>query len=295
VWRKTAIIDAGGWQAETLTEDLDLSYRAFLRGWKAHYVRDVEAPAELPVSFSAFRQQQHRWARGSLECARKLLPEVWNASLPLPTKLEATLHLTGYAVHLLLFALVLLYPLVVLLSQRYPQLISLFGIAFMFNATAFAPTTLFVFAQSQLGRRWWVKLPAIFFLTAFGSGMMVNTLRAAVQAFSDKDRVFKRTPKFGIVEKGQRWVRHRYQLRLDPIVYLEFGLAMVNFGTAILALQAGNWIIGLYAAIFCFGLLFTSGMSVIQSLAVYRSDRQNIQEPQRLSAPLKKVHSPVQE
>src|SRR5450759_10179 len=82
VWRRAAIIDAGGWQHDTLTEDLDLSYRAFLRGWQAVYLRDVVVPAELPVTFSAFRRQQHRWARGSLECAMNLLPRVWKADQP---------------------------------------------------------------------------------------------------------------------------------------------------------------------------------------------------------------------
>ncbi|NJN80236.1 MAG: glycosyltransferase [Anaerolineales bacterium] len=78
VWRKSAILDAGGWQADTLTEDMDLSYRVFLRGWSAKYAGDVEAPAELPVSFTAYRRQQYRWARGSLECAIKYIPTIGN-------------------------------------------------------------------------------------------------------------------------------------------------------------------------------------------------------------------------
>jgi cellulose synthase/poly-beta-1,6-N-acetylglucosamine synthase-like glycosyltransferase len=221
VWRRQAIEDAGGWRADTLTEDLDLSYRAFLKGWQAVYLRDLEAPAELPVSFSAYRRQQHRWARGSLECAVKLLPQVWNAPISLPMKIEATLHLTGYGVHLLLFSLVVLYPFVLLLSRYYPALISLFGIALIFNATAFAPTIFFVAAQQQLGRSWWRQIPLILFITALGAGMMMNTVRAALQIIGRRAVIFERTPKFGIARKGQEWANNLYQLRLDPLVFVE--------------------------------------------------------------------------
>jgi len=270
VWRRGTIEAVGGWQADTLTEDLDLSYRAYLKGWRGVYLRDLEAPAELPVNFNAYRRQQHRWARGSLECARKFLPEVWNAPLPLPAKIEATLHLTGYGVHLLLFALVILYPLVLILSQRYASLISLFGIAFIFNATAFAPTAFFAVAQHQLGVRWWKRLPAILFVSSLGAGMMANTLRAAMQAFGSSPKIFERTPKFGIVRKRQDWTSYHYQLKLDSIVFWEIALAMVNLLTILLAAQAHNWVIAVYAAIFCTGLAFTSGTSIVQALAVRR-------------------------
>ena len=272
VWRRAAIDAAGGWRADTLTEDLDLSYRAFLNGWGGIYLRDVIVSAELPVSFSAYRRQQHRWAKGSLECAIKLIPQVWKAPLRLHQKLQATLHLTGYGVHLLLFALTLLYPLVLLLSFRYPALISLFGIAFVFNATAFAPTIFFVIAQQQLGRRWWRLLPVILFITALGAGMMLNTVRAALKirrgAAGD---TFERTPKFGIAHKKQEWKNHVYQLRLDPLVYYELIMAMWNAGTVWLAVQQANWVIAVYATLFTLGLLFTSGVTIAQAVAVRRS------------------------
>ena len=108
---------------------------------------------------NAFRRQQHRWARGSLECALKFLAPVRRSNQPLPLKIEATLHLTGYAVHLLLFALTLLYPAVLLLSQQYPQLMILFGVAYAFNLTALAPTTFFIIGQQKLGKQWWRLLP----------------------------------------------------------------------------------------------------------------------------------------
>ena len=270
VWRRTAIQDAGGWTAETLTEDLDLSYRAFLRGWEALYLRDVEVPAELPVSFSAYRRQQHRWASGSLQCALKLLPQIWNAPLPMATKVEATLHLTGYGVHILLFTLSLLYPFILALSQHYPNLISLFGIAVLFNATAFAPTMFFLAAQKQLTKGWWRRLPSILIISVLGVGMMLNTIRAALLVLSKRRSAFDRTPKFGILEKSQDWMDHRYQLRLPPIVFYELGFACFNIATILYAISVNNWIIAVYAALFSAGLLFTSLFTIAQTININR-------------------------
>jgi cellulose synthase/poly-beta-1,6-N-acetylglucosamine synthase-like glycosyltransferase len=273
VWRRKAIEDAGGWTAETLTEDLDLSYRAFLNGWEAVYRRDIEVRSELPVSFSAYRRQQHRWARGSFECALKLIPQVWQSPIPLINKMEATLHLTGYGVHILLFALGILYPLILLLSQRYANLISLFGLAAIFNATAIAPTVFFLVAQDQLERRWWRHVPTILFISAMGAGMMLNTVRAAMQAFRGSQGAFERTPKFGIDRKKQKWYRRRYQLKLDPIVFFELIFALLNLSTAVYAYQIQNWVIAFYAILFSAGLLFTAGTSFIQSLSVRSQTR----------------------
>lgn len=271
VWRRTALYDAGGWTADTLTEDLDLSYRAYLRGWKGQYLRDVEVRAELPVNFSAYRRQQHRWARGSLECALKLSAQIWQAAIPLKHKVQATLHLTGYGVHLLLFALTLLYPFVLLLSQQYADWVVLFGLAYFFNLTALAPSIFFTVGQQQLGRRWWLLLPKILFIMVLGSGLMLNTVRAALQILFKSKTVFERTAKFGIEEKKQDWTRKRYQLRLDPIVYLELLLALYNFVTLWLAIRLANWAIAFYATLFGTGLLFVAMMSIIQAIAVYRN------------------------
>jgi hypothetical protein len=266
VWRKAAILDAGGWKAETLTEDLDLSYRAFLRGWSARYAGEVEVQAELPVSFTAYRRQQHRWARGSFECAVRYLPLIWNSDVPLPRKLQSSLHLTGYGVHLLLFALVILYPLVLAISAHYPSLVSLFGIAIGFSFTAFAPTVLFIVAQYSLRKRWLGLLPAIFFMTLLGAGMMVNTLRAALQVWLGRQAAFERTPKYGIVRAKQTWDTHRYFVTVDMLIVFEFALALFNLWTVWLGWQSSNWLIMFYAGIFAVGLIFTSGFTAAQAI-----------------------------
>jgi cellulose synthase/poly-beta-1,6-N-acetylglucosamine synthase-like glycosyltransferase len=254
VWRRAALEAAGGWHDDTLTEDLDLSYRAFLAGWHAGYLSDVESPAELPVSMAAFRRQQHRWARGSLECAAKHIPTIWRSDQPLKNKVSATLHLTGYVIHLLLLALSLLYPLLVLVSGRHPQLFSLLGFLGIFNLTTLAPTLLFTIGQRQVGRRWLRQIPSVLLLSVFGSGLMVNTARAAWQAFTKQPAAFERTPKFGVRERNEHWLHLRYQLALDRIVFVELALAALNVTSCVLAVQRHFWAVAVYAAIFAAGL-----------------------------------------
>src|SRR5207244_13546184 len=119
VWRRRAIEDAGGWQHDTVAEDLDLSYRAQLRGWEAVYLPDLITYAELPVTVSSYRCQQRRWAAGSIACAVKLLPSLLRAQIPLGVKIEGTLHLTGYMTHACLLTMFLLQPLALYSSQRF--------------------------------------------------------------------------------------------------------------------------------------------------------------------------------
>ncbi len=272
VWRKAAIEDAGGWQAHTLTEDLDLSYRAFLKGWRAVYLHDLAVPGEVPLTFAAYRRQQHRWARGSLESALILIPQIWEGNFPLRMKLEATLHLTGYGVQLLLLAMCLIYPLVAILSNRISGFGSLFGVALVFNLTALAPTLFFAAAQHQLKRPWWKMFPTILFATAFGSGMMLNTLRAALEVMGEKGREFERTPKYGLTARGQPWRHSGYKLKLDKIIFAEIALGLFNLASCLLALQLHNWLIAVYAFVFAAGLLFDAGYTVTQSIyALQRS------------------------
>jgi cellulose synthase/poly-beta-1,6-N-acetylglucosamine synthase-like glycosyltransferase len=270
VWRRKTIEDAGNWRSDTLSEDLDLSYRAFLHGWRAVYLRDVVSPAELPVSMSAFRRQQHRWARGSLECAARYIPQIWNRPLPFSRKFEATLHLTGYGVHLLLCALVLLHPIVLLLSLRYETILSLFGIGIFFNLSTFAQAFFILFAQQQMRNRWWRFIPLLYFIAAAGAGMMVNTARAAFEILIGKRVAFERTPKFAITRKDQDWLRRRYQIKLDSIVFFELAFACLNALTLAMAFINHNYIIAFYALLFLSGLIFVSGLTILQAILVSR-------------------------
>jgi cellulose synthase/poly-beta-1,6-N-acetylglucosamine synthase-like glycosyltransferase len=273
VWRRRALLDVGGWQDDTLTEDLDVSYRAFMAGWRAGYLREVEAPAELPVSMSAYRRQQHRWARGSFECAVKHLPPLWRSELPFARKVSATLHLTGYFIHLLLLVLSLLYPVILLVAEPHPELFALLGVLGIFNLTTLAPTLMFTVGQRQVGRRWLLQLPTVMVLSVLGCGMMVNTARAGYQTVRGGPAAFERTPKFGVRSRRDDWRRLRYQLGLDWIVYVELGFAAMNATTSVLAFANGLWVIGIYAAIFALGLGTVAGASIRQTVTTARAQR----------------------
>jgi hypothetical protein len=257
VWRREALVDAGGWSDDTLTEDLDISYRAFLRGWRAGFLRDVECPAELPVSFAAYRRQQHRWARGSFECAIKHLPSIWRSSVSPLRKVHATFHLLGYSIHLMLLSLTLLYPILLLATIGHPGALSMFGFITLFNLTALAPLVLFIAAQHRLGRRWWVAIPSVLLLTMLGAGMMANTGRAAWQAVRGQPGVFERTPKFGLRGEKVDWLRLRYQPQFDGLVLVEAGLAALNVATASAAIARGSWAMAFYSGLFAAGLVFS--------------------------------------
>ena len=270
IWRKAALEAIGGWQADTLTEDLDISYRAYLQGWVGRYARDIVVPAELPVHFSGFRRQQHRWARGSLECARKHIPQIWREPLSLGRKIQATLHLTGYAIHLLMLIMVLLYPAILTITRSHPGLLSLFGIGYLFNLSAVAPIVLFATGQQQIGRSWRRLLPQLLFVMIAGVGLMVNTARAALQILLRRADSFERTAKFGIQGQRQLWTNKRYQLGLDPIVFWELSLVFYIAWTIYLAWQLQNWPIVIYGLLMSAGLLFAVGMTIMHALAVRR-------------------------
>ena len=267
IWRKSAIVDAGGWKADTLTEDMDLSYRAFLHGWSARYAGEVEVPAELPVSFTAYRRQQYRWARGSLECAIRYIPVIWKSKFSLARKFQATLHLTGYALHLLTFVLILLYPFLLLFATKYPTLLAPVGVGLVMNFLVFAPAIYFIVAQQLLRRRWFLSLPLIFLMSIFSSGMILNTLRAALQIVQKRVVPFERTPKYAITNRAQPWAESRYRVKIDSLVFFEILLSFFNVWTAWFAWKTSHYLIMIFTFLFAVGLFFSSGLTLMQTLS----------------------------
>jgi len=275
VWRTEAIADAGGWKADTLTEDLDLSYRAYLAGWRAVYLEDLVVPAEVPAAISGFRRQQHRWARGSIECAVRLLPQVWRSSqASLGTKMQATLHLLAYGIHLMLLMLTIIYPFVIELAVRQPRFTTLYGAAYLLALSSLAPTIFFVTGRRQAGLPWLRELPRILVVSIFGSGLMVNTARAALQILTRPNPEFERTAKFGL-ESGDadagEWTNKRYQLDVDRIVFAEAALGVYSFWAASRAFDAGNWGIFIWTVLFGCGLLGVVITTVGHSFAIWRN------------------------
>ena len=231
LWRKSCIVESGGWQHDTLTEDLDLSYRAQLEGWRFVFLNDVVTPAELPVDMNGFKSQQHRWTKGSIQTCKKLLPRIWRSALPLPIKVEATAHLTSNFAYLLLACLcVLLHP-----SAGGPQSgwlrVLLFDFPIFLTASA-SVAVFYICAQRELHPRTWMKeillLPA---LIALGVGLSINNARAVLEAVFNYQSEFKRTPKYGIERKSQTWRSCRYMplKSLLPIVEIGFGIYFSYF------------------------------------------------------------------
>ncbi|HEX7809577.1 MAG TPA: glycosyltransferase family 2 protein, partial [Thermoanaerobaculia bacterium] len=196
IWRRDAIEDAGGWSSSTLTEDLDLSYRAQLAGWEFAFVNDVEIPAELPAALSGFQDQQHRWAKGSLQTARKLLGAIARSDAERSVKTEAFFHLTNNTAYLLSLALALLIVPALLLRYKY-QLLWTFAIDFALFAMSSGSVLLFY----REGQRW-AGRPApswreLFAVLPVGVGMSVRNASAVIEGLVQKGGHFKRTPKAG--------------------------------------------------------------------------------------------------
>jgi len=231
LWRKSCIVDAGGWQHDTLTEDLDLSYRAQLVGWKFIFLADVVTPAELPVDMNGFKSQQHRWTKGSVQTCKKLLPRIWRSDLPFPIKLEATGHLVSNFAYLLLACLcVLLHPSV---GGPAPGWMRTFLIDIpIFLAASVSVAVFYICTQRALHPGTWMKeillLPC---LLALGIGLSLNNARAVLEAIFNHQSEFTRTPKYGIESRSQRWQACKYRplKSLLPIAELGFALYFSYF------------------------------------------------------------------
>ena len=198
IWRRTCIEEGGNWSSDTLAEDLDLSYRAQLKGWKFHYLEDVEVPAELPFTMSALRTQQFRWTKGAAEAAFKLLKRLWRSKLTLDTKIEGTFHLTGHFVFpFVLIVTILHVPLLLLdhLGQEGPGELyfGLLGIGLLGFVGFFLAQ---LFAQRALYPNWHKR---VFFFPLFMAGTMgmaLSNTGALFEAIRGKKTAFVRTPKF---------------------------------------------------------------------------------------------------
>src|SRR5712671_929415 len=226
LWRRSCIVESGGWQHDTLTEDLDLSYRAQLEGWKFVFLNDVVTPAELPVDMNGFKSQQHRWTKGSIQTCKKLLPRIWRSDLPFAIKAEATGHLVSNFAYLLLACLcVLLHP-----STGGPQSgwVRTFLIDVPIFLTASVSVAIFyVCAQRELHPRTWMKqmllLPC---LLALGIGLSLNNARAVLEAIINHQSDFTRTPKYGIERGTQSWRGCKYRALKSTLPFAELAFAL---------------------------------------------------------------------
>jgi cellulose synthase/poly-beta-1,6-N-acetylglucosamine synthase-like glycosyltransferase len=252
VWRTEAIKDAGGWQSDTLTEDVDLSFRAQLAGWQARYLPEVEAPAELPPQMAAFKRQQARWATGAAQCLVKLAGSLLRGEsaarseggptqrtipgLSWPARLESLLHLSVWIAHPM--SLVLLLLLVPMLLGQIPVTLNLT----MFWLMALGPIFAYALSQRHLHADWKRRMIASMpVLALIGTGLALSNTVAIARGLLARNRTFQRTPKFHIEGRGDRWAGNRYALSFEWTVVGELLLALYALGAVVVAVVAGNY------------------------------------------------------
>jgi len=259
LWRRAAIDDVGGWQADTLTEDLDLSYRAQLRGWRIGYLPDVIVPAELPAQMDAFKQQQFRWAKGTMQTLRKLLHRLWQADIPWRVRLEAMIHLASYAVHPLMLMLLLLTPLIGMWAgavQRFFPWSSLI---------AFGPPLLYSVAETADMPHLRDRLRVLPLLLLLGYGLSLNNSLAVVEGLIGRGGDFHRTPKFNLHDRVGHWADSAYAMQHSSIAWGEISLAGYALGAIVVLWPKDGWVTIPWMMCYVAGYLFIAGLSFVQS------------------------------
>ena len=250
MWRVSAIADAGGWEHDTLTEDLDLSYRAQLKGWKFVYREDVVSPSELPEFVSAVRAQQYRWAKGTVQTARKLLKRVLSADLTLAQRAEAFFHMTPHFAYPLLVSLsVLLLPALVLMPATNAFMMLIVDMP-LCVATTGSLAAFYMLAESAQGRSRLGALKRLPMLIALGTGLAPHLTRAVWDGLNGMAGEFVRTPKQGVNAD-------RYRAKTS-LPLLETGLAVISFGSFVASIQTGHWFATPFAALFTIGYVYVA-------------------------------------
>jgi len=267
IWRRSAIEDAGGWSARTLTEDLDLSYRAQLRGWRARYIEAVVVEQELPVGIGAYRRQQARWATGSFQCAFLLLGRILGGALPARVKWQALVHLCSYSVPVLVLLQLACYPL--LLSPGRPSgPLALNALPLLLNGMGLAPLVAFAVAQHRRGRGWWHGLAGLG-CQVVGAGLSLTIAIAFIRSFWPAGE-FERTPKYRIERAGQPWGAGAYGRRPDLFAFVELGLAAAALSLALTAFISGQLMMGVYSVVVGGGFLYLAATGLAQSFWIRR-------------------------
>jgi cellulose synthase/poly-beta-1,6-N-acetylglucosamine synthase-like glycosyltransferase len=226
IWRKSCIEDAGNWHADTLTEDLDLSFRAQLNGWKFIFLKDYTSPAELPSEINALKSQQFRWTKGAIETAKKVLPLVWKSAVPLRIKLYSTFHLTNNIVFpFILLAAILNVPLIFIKNSGGHEIYFAFMSIFVL---AFISTFLFyLYSQKDIHPDWRKRIVLFPVFMAGSMGFALNNSRAVFEGLLNRKSEFVRTPKFKVVGETDTWIGKKYlSKKIDFAVIVELILAI---------------------------------------------------------------------
>ncbi|MBN8584969.1 MAG: glycosyltransferase [Ignavibacteria bacterium] len=263
VWRKECIFDAGNWEADTLTEDLDLSYRAQLKGWKFKYLTDFTTPSEVPSEINSLKSQQFRWTKGAIETARKMLFRVWAAKLPLKTKIMCTFHLTNNIVFpFILVACLLNMPIVLIkntgLYDTYFIFMSVFVLAFI------ASFLFYLYSQKDVYEDWRSRILLFPVFMAGSMGFAINNTKAVFEALINKKSEFVRTPKYGIEGDKDKWQDKKYVHKkfVKFSVVLELIIALYSLACVVVSA------VTLQISAIPFQLMYTFGFGLVAYLSI---------------------------
>ena len=266
IWRRSAIEEAGGWEHNTLTEDLDLSYRAQMKGWKFVFLPGLTAPAEIPVDMNSFKSQQYRWAKGSIQTCRKILPMILAGNWPLAVKIESFFHLTANISYPLMVLLgLLLFPaLIIRFHQGWFELLLLDLPLFM--AATFSVSSFYVVSQREVYADWKSRLKYLPFLMSVGIGLSVSNSKAVLEALLGIRSPFLRTPKFNIQSPRENWRAKKYRARVGFLPCLEVALGIYFALMVLYAIDTEIYGTIPFLLLFMVGYLYTGLMSLFQPL-----------------------------
>ena len=240
VWRKEAIEDAGGWQSDTLTEDLDLSYRAQLRGWKFVYREDIGSPAELPVAMNALKSQQYRWMKGAAECARKLFVSVLRTpGLSFLMKLHAFFHLFSSATFILVLLLGVMSVPLIYVRNQHPEwewvfrVINLFQFNLLILIAFYGIPVWFLKGSNKARLVWYFPM-----YSSLMMGLSLHNTIAVIEGYIGRKTPFIRTPKFNVKTTGDSWAANKYiNRRVGWLTIIEGLLTFYFLGGLVLAIH----------------------------------------------------------
>ncbi len=262
IWKRDCIEDAGGWHTATLVEDLDLSYRAQMKGWKCVFLPDIVVDAELPAQMNAAKRQQFRWAKGSIQCATKLLYDITaKRKISVETKVQAFVQLTRHIVYPLMLIQFLALP-ILLAGQVNLYVVSFLPIITFATYLAMGPGAYILIIQNMYGKSWKSKAKLLPALLVYNAGMSVNNTVAVFDAVFGRKNEFLRTPKYGIIKKEDDWKGKAYNLPFTQTTLLEIFFGVYGILAIFISIFSNNPVFVPIIAIQTIGFFFIAYMSL---------------------------------
>ncbi len=262
IWRTDCIADAGGWHTATLVEDLDLSYRAQMKGWKCLFLPNIVVNAELPAQMNAAKRQQFRWAKGSIQCAIKLLADIiLKRKIGIEAKIQAFVQLTRHIVYPLMLIQFLTLP-ILLASNMNLYLVSFLPALTIATYLAMGPGAYIMIIQSMYRKSWKSKVKILPALLVYNAGMSVNNSVAVFDAIFGKKNEFLRTPKYGIITKNDNWKDKSYNLPFTKTTLLEIFFGIYGLMGILISIFSNNPVFAPIIGLQTVGFFYISFMSL---------------------------------